>query len=133
MAEKTEITLDYLNECRTDKILPMLEDLREHKRALDDYVGGGHGAPRVYELRVGNHKLLPNAALLDAHLTSSVEKIRDELKALISELEGMDSRLQQADIHFRDVEEDAALTASQLAYIIDPVNASGLGTGSGNP
>ncbi|MFC4564196.1 hypothetical protein ACFO4E_20235 [Nocardiopsis mangrovi] len=133
MAESTEITFGYLREFRKTNVLPILKDLRKQKTELEGYIDSGESeSAAIYGVRAGNPAIFPAAGKFAKTVNGSVVKMRDEINILIEEFEGLDTRLEEAEIRFTDVEDDAVLTAYQLAVLIDPENAAGAGAGSGS-
>lgn len=132
MAESTEITFGYLSDFRTNKILPMLKDLKEQRSALKDYIDEGEDSQVVNRIRAGNPKVFPDAGLFASTVNSNVRAMHDQIDALIEEFEELDRKLEQAHIRFEDAEDDAVITAHDLALLIDPGNAAAAGAGPGS-
>lgn len=132
MAESTEITFGYMDAFRKDKILPMLEDLKEQRSALNDYIDDGENASVVDRIRAGNADIFPAAGQFALAVNTNVREMRDQLNVLIDQFEELDRRLDQAHIRFEDAEDDAVITARDLAELIDPGNAASVRAGSGD-
>ncbi|MFC3995819.1 hypothetical protein ACFOVU_07830 [Nocardiopsis sediminis] len=132
MAESTEITFGYLREFRKTNVLPMLEDLQKQKTTLEAYIDDGESETTIYGIRAGNPAIFPAAGKFAKSVNGSVAKMRDEINILIDHFEGLDTRLEEAEIRFKDTEDDSVLTAYELAVLIDPDNASAAGSGSGS-
>ncbi|GAB2522371.1 hypothetical protein [Nocardiopsis aegyptia] len=134
MAESTEITFGYMRDFRDNKILPMLKELKKQKKVLDGYVDqGGSDSAVVNGIIAGNSNIFPGAAEFASTVNKNVRAMRDEIDALIDQFEELDSQLDKSTIRFEDAEDDAVLTAYQLAILIDSENAAGVGGASGNP
>ncbi|HJE60408.1 MAG TPA: hypothetical protein K8V84_18145 [Nocardiopsis listeri] len=117
---------------REEKILPMLKDLKEQRSALNDYIDDGEEASVVERIRAGNAAIFPAAGEFASAVNTNVRKMRDQLKVLIDQFEELDRRLEQAHIRFEDAEDDAVITARDLAELIDPGNAASVRAGSGD-
>lgn len=130
MAESTEITFGYMRDFRKDKILPMVEDLKKQRSALNGYID--EGTQVVDRIRAGNAKIFPDAGEFASVVNTNVQEMRDQLNVLIDQFEELDRRLNQAHIRFEDAEDDAVIIARDFAELIDPGNAASVGAGSGD-
>lgn len=129
MAETTEITFGYMREFRTNKILPMLKDLKEQRTALKVFIDEGTEGPVVNGVIAGNPDIYPDGGTFAKTVNANVLRMHDQIEAMIEEFEGLDRKLEQASIRFEDTEDDAVLSAQELATLIDPKNAGAAGGG----
>ncbi|MBR8743373.1 hypothetical protein [Nocardiopsis sp. MG754419] len=124
MAEKTEITLAYMREFRADHIDGLLRKLRDQRDNLDQFIDE-KDTPRK-SIRAGNRLFLGEAGKIEDTINNSVVSMRKQIQAIIDQFEEMRERLEEAEFRFAGVEEDAALTARDLAQLIDPESAGAI-------
>lgn len=124
MAEKTEITLAYMREFRADHIDGLLRKLRDQRDNLDEFIDEKDTPSR--SIRAGHRGLFGAAGKIEDTINKSVADMRTQIQVIIDQLEGIADRLEDAEFRFAGVEEDAALTARELALLIDPDSAGSL-------
>ncbi len=124
MAESTEITLAYMREFRSEHIDGLLKKLRDQRSNLDEFIDEKDTPSR--SIRAGNRGLFGAAGKVEDTINKSVADMRTQIQVIIDQLEGMSDRLEDAEFRFAGVEEDAVLTARELAQLIDPNSAGGI-------
>ena len=126
----TKIDLVKIAQFKDDFIVEVGDQLQEHTPNYYDYSegGGSEKAPRV--TRLGDPELLPVAGTLGSRLDQSMAMLYSILNEFDEEFTGIVERLEENMVTFDDLENDQALTAGQVAQLMDGSDSTPGGTES---
>ncbi|MFW5415969.1 hypothetical protein J0910_05025 [Nocardiopsis sp. CNT-189] len=129
MAEdQLKVTPEYLRTLRENDIDPMRELFSAEKSEFDQYYAG----EEAKKPKFGNRALLPSAGVLSDEVAAVLTKVDEMFVKYEGDLLAISKGIADSELVFDDLENDAELTAEQLAWIFSSETGGNGGGNGGN-